>query len=603
MAHPHSTEKPTEKSSLLSQIVSIGMIASWLPGQRSGISGTLSMFIMGWLLEMGKDAYNWFSERWKFQYSLTAEFQEGDPAYDWILAFLTKERVWRRSWNFKISAKTLQLMDGIESSEVFKGHNSENAEYVPTYRQPQLFRWNGWWIEITRTSQGTPSMGRRNPQPNVSATSSTIFLTVYTRDISAISALVEHARKIYMEMSQPHVIIHSCNQPGRFYPFHWNDRKRKARRPLDSVILEAGILDSIVADAREFLGMETWYQAAGIPYRRGYLLYGPPGSGKTSTIYALAGELGVEIYSLSLASNGVDDTLLASALASIPKRSIFILEDIDCAFSRDDESTDFAFNPNSGIPMAFRPARRSKSNVTLSGLLNILDGVASQEGILFFATTNHIEDLDNALIRPGRIDMKIEYHHAVRQQAVALYKRFFPISHCTPESAKAGISDEDKASIIDSLANGFAERVPEMTFTAAELQGFLLTCKFKPEKAVNEVKEWADKTIQEKKELEEKKKEKQEKVQEKRDMEEAQRMQSTFMKMNYMGENLARVPRIETAKEKGGPKTESMKSDLLKSAPSPASGTQSPGPKQESESESWTIEPTPEPDVKREPEQ
>lgn len=83
----------------------------------------------------------------------------------------------------------------------------------------------------------------------------------------------------------------------------WNNVKKKNRRPLESIILEDGVLDSILQDAREFISMEEWYTDAGIPHRRGYLLHGPPGTGKSSTIYAVAGELGMEIYSLSLAAN------------------------------------------------------------------------------------------------------------------------------------------------------------------------------------------------------------------------------------------------------------------------------------------------------------
>lgn len=77
----------------------------------------------------------------------------------------------------------------------------------------------------------------------------------------------------------------------------------KKKRPLESLILPDGVLDSILQDAREFIEMEEWYLDAGIPHRRGYLLHGPPGTGKSSTIYAVAGELGMEIYSISLAAS------------------------------------------------------------------------------------------------------------------------------------------------------------------------------------------------------------------------------------------------------------------------------------------------------------
>jgi chaperone BCS1 len=85
---------------------------------------------------------------------------------------------------------------------------------------------------------------------------------------------------------------------------------------------------------------------------------------------------------------------------------------------------------------------------------------------------------------------------------------------------------------MDNLAGQFSQHIPDKTFTTAELQGFLLTCKFQPEKAVREVKDWVDNTVKEKLELEEKKKAKQEKVQEMRDKEEVEKLRKTLNKMN-----------------------------------------------------------------------
>src|SRR5882757_6395328 len=72
---------------------------------------------------------------------------------------------------------------------------------------------------------------------------------------------------------------------------------------------------------------------SGIPFRRGYLLYGAPGSGKTSIIHSLAGELGLDIYIISLSKNGLDDSTLNSLISSLPEQCIAIMEDIDAAFT------------------------------------------------------------------------------------------------------------------------------------------------------------------------------------------------------------------------------------------------------------------------------
>jgi mitochondrial chaperone BCS1 len=92
----------------------------------------------------------------------------------------------------------------------------------------------------------------------------------------------------------------------------------RSRRSLESVILDQGIAEKIFSDIVEWKNSHKWYSDRGIPYRRGYLLYGPPGSGKTSFIMALAGCLGYNICVLNLAERGLTDDRLAVALSSVP---------------------------------------------------------------------------------------------------------------------------------------------------------------------------------------------------------------------------------------------------------------------------------------------
>ncbi|KAF4578402.1 hypothetical protein EYR36_000209 [Pleurotus pulmonarius] len=465
-------------------------------GGSSYLVDTIRLFLLGTLVETGRRFCSWFIERFKFRYSMTARFSEGDPAYEWIILFLTEKNVWRRSRDFWVNSKTSARKWGItlggepEVPIVMDQDSEESTDYVPIYEIPQLFYWNGYWLEIHR-EQGPVQYHNRS----TSQSAATLYLTIYSLDMSVMKALVDEARLRYVEVSKPNVIIHSSDVRNAGPSFTWNKVKSKTRRPLSSIILPRGELDSIIEDAQDFIDSEDWYMEAGIPHRRGYLLYGPPGTGKSSTIYALAGELGLEIYTISLSSDYIDDSTLQAAASSMPKRSILLIEDIDCAFASREDEEDTLFAPPSPFmhPNGVVPRR---SAVTLSGLLNIIDGVDSEEGKFFIATTNYVDRLDAALIRPGRIDRKIEYRLATQEQAQALFTRFFPTSRFAHMASEKHID-------LASLAEQFSSGIPEDTFSIAELQGFLLSCKKCPLDAATGVQLWVIKELEQRREREE----------------------------------------------------------------------------------------------------
>lgn len=480
------------------------------------IFDSFRLLILGTLIETGRRLCQWFMERFKFQLSVTARFDEGDPSYEWIILFLTQENVWRKSRDFQVTAKNSKRKWAVSGSDL-----GGSADYVPTYELAQLFRWRGYWIEVKRTTSGGrgPSSGQNS--------GGTIYLSIYTFRLRALSELVEDARDRYKEVSRPNVTVHIADAPTYGPTFVWSNVKQKARRPMSSIILPDGIVDSIIKDMQEFIDTEHWYVESGIPHRRGYLLYGPPGTGKTSTIYALAGELGLEIFSLSLSSSFIDDTFLQKAAGSMPKNSILLIEDIDCAFPSREEDDDEQTTNQFGMvnPMG---TKRAKSAVTLSGLLNVLDGVGSEEGKLFFATTNYVDRLDPALVRPGRIDKKVEYFAATRGQASALYTRFFNRPGCVGPVSRSidGTNDDKREQKLEpinlsldelgKLAQKFASRIPERRFTTAELQGFLLLCKKQPFLAVNTVSDWVGSELAARKEKEGRDEERKRKLREKR---------------------------------------------------------------------------------------
>jgi chaperone BCS1 len=197
--------------------------------------------------------------------------------------------------------------------------------------------------------------------------------------------------------------------------------------------------------------------------------------------------------------------------------------------------------------------RTRRSAVTLSGLLNILDGVGSEEGKIFFATvsrlfpfsvnsdpeavlqTNYVDNLDAALLRPGRIDRKVEYKLATSEQASALFDRFYPPNHVTPEpllSSDEVIREEQKVTVLEQLNKQFTASIPAHEFSIADLQGYLLSCKMMPEKAAKGISDWVASERMQKQGKQDRLDAKKRRQAEKTEKMEVERFQKTLTKLN-----------------------------------------------------------------------
>jgi len=267
----------------------------------------------------------------------------------------------------------------------------------------------------------------------------TLTLSSFGSCVAPLKLLIDDALRASFDEQQDELSVFVIND---MWGASWEKALSKKPRSIDSVILDEDLAEGLLADARDFLRSSEWYMDVGIPYRRGYLLYGPPGCGKTSFCQALAGALKLDVCMLTLTNKNLDDNSLAESLRDAPANAIVLLEDVDAVF----------------IDRTLQSEGRRGSGVTFSGLLNALDGVASQEGRLFFMTTNHIEKLDPALIRPGRCDIKVEVRRASRTQCGRLFCRFF-------------------ADASEAETNAFADSLPEYELSMASVQGYLLEHK------------------------------------------------------------------------------------------------------------------------------
>lgn len=175
-------------------------------------------------------------------------------------------------------------------------------------------------------------------------------------------------------------------------------------RPEESIVMDKKILSNLFKDIELFCSKESEkeYDKFGQTYKRNYLFYGKPGSGKSSLVNVIANKFKRNIYILCFDPNLTDNSLMTAISSINDKNGILLIEDIDCIFQNRDDN--------------------NKSNVTFSTLLNVLDGVSSPRGLITIVTSNHVDKLDKALLRPGRVDMMVEFSNMVRQQLIDLLK-------------------------------------------------------------------------------------------------------------------------------------------------------------------------------------
>ncbi|KAG2370570.1 hypothetical protein C9374_000386 [Naegleria lovaniensis] len=239
---------------------------------------------------------------------------------------------------------------------------------------------------------------------------------------------------------------------------YYNDWQKLCDRPnrsFDTVYIDQTVKTHLLKDLDRFMNNEQFYRENGLNFQRGYLLYGYPGTGKTSLILAVAAYLQCSVFTLSLSDKSLDDTKLMALMTQIPRRGIILLEDIDAAFNENRKASD------------------DVQRVTFSGLLNSLDGVTSHSQFprIIFMTTNHLNRLDQALIRPGRIDMKIEFGYSSSDQIYQMANRFFKN---------------------EELATKIAQLLPQQKLTTAEVQTYLMRFIYEPEDCLLHVEEYLE---------------------------------------------------------------------------------------------------------------
>ena len=385
--------------------------------------GGLILMVGGGLLayfrEVPSRCWHWLRRRWLIEIDIL----DRDPAFEWIDKWLA-QHAYARHRARSLTVKTVS----VDYSERQADPSIDSRPRILFSPAPgeHIFFYRGRLVILTR----------ERPKPDGAQAQSinvreSFAIRIFSRDREIARQLLEEARDVALPPGDNRLAIHRASYSS------WDEQMKRLPRPPESVVLRQGLMESLIDDVRNFLTRRNWYVERGIPYRRGFLLYGPPGTGKSSAVLAIASAMKMDIAILSLANSSLDDDDLCQLLSNCPVNSIVLIEDIDCVFVE-------------------RKATEDKPNkLTFSGLLNAIDGVAAGEGRVLFATTNHIERLDPALIRPGRIDRKELIGFAERAQLRGLFVRFF--------------GDHDPA-----MADYFADSLSELALPMSAVQTYLI---------------------------------------------------------------------------------------------------------------------------------
>ncbi|KAK3897705.1 BCS1 N terminal-domain-containing protein [Staphylotrichum tortipilum] len=445
-----------------------------------GIDPTYVLFVWA-AIKVIKQLYTTMHTLFREHFTASIEISDGNDYYLHVMLFLATLRETAESRSLIAETPSKGAWDEEDDSDLattpdgYLNFSHQETKALPRFtpaRGVHDFRFKGrtFCVERNRHSLFNPAAGAEGmPQYK----EETLVLSCSGRSPEPIKQLLQHAKEMYCRDHGTKTIVRRPSQRGPLFRSgsFWQQAAMRPVRPLKTVVLDHQLIEQILSDMNEYLRPSTskWYADRGIPLRRGYLFHGPPGTGKSSFSFVIAGVFGLDIYVVSLLERKLTEETLLALFITLPRRCVVLFEDIDIAGVKRPSDDENEQDEEKASDLARQLKRHGNSDgsgggISLAGLLNAIDGVATHEGRLLIMTTNKPEALDRALLRPGRVDQQVEFFNATSGQAEELFMHMYGSNG----SATPGLRE---------LALQFSSHIPSGMFSPAQLQGYLLTHK------------------------------------------------------------------------------------------------------------------------------
>ena len=425
----------------------MGQASSIIEALKTGII-FFDMALLGFLIflfyntdkDFMKDVYRRWSEHNKKSIIISTEVNNRSIKFKAIMFYLTKknETVYRLKEDAEI--------DWESDKEIRSGYLVEQRKE----------------FKLTEDIRGHIISGMKEKHRSAQYTElidfNTLIVYTYTLSLDALQAWVDEKVAAYKDH-----LRHTSNDKQLFItarsakPHETIGKKKKSSISIESVPWESAItfensyfqeMETVLSKIDFFLNNKAWYQAKGIPYNLGILLYGEPGCGKTRFIKQLMNYTKRHGIDIKL-NDGMDFNDLQHLIYNeeldethiIPQdQRVIIFEDIDAlgevvkerphaptqasALQAPQSVCDTSNNDVKLLSSLLKMTSENKNN-NLSYLLNMLDGIHECSGRILIMTTNKVDVLDKALIRPGRIDLKLHFKKCTSYDVARMIEKFW----------------------------------------------------------------------------------------------------------------------------------------------------------------------------------